>query len=512
MSRFRQVLVLALVIAMLAPAVVSGCGETPAQQAYVKAQDLQEQQLLTKAYAEYEKAHKLFMEEGDRERAMDARHKAQSVMLIMISYPDLKEDIEEKLVEMYPKVDPATLKKFVTSGEVEHVKYDGKVYYFNQAAENIATRHFDIAYMNTEKSEAVAQLVRTIAGSSGDTAVTTWQPYSNPLTWVGTHTVAVPRGELPKTGLAKVWFPLPVEMGPQQNNVSLVSVTPDTWVKQPPSTEGPLSDLYMEIPLDKLSGDLNIEVKFQFTHYQENFRIDPANVGTYDRSSALFKQYTRSYGNTYISDEIRETAKKVVGAEKNPYLAAKKLYEYILKEIKYSYMPHMAMWPRGERESEYVQRLKRGDCGAQAMYFSAMCRSLGIPARTTGGWQLFTGNFAGHFWAEFFLPNYGWIPVDPTAADIADWTDKISEKEREEFKAFYFGNQDPLRCNVQLDVDEKLAPPIDGELVVTLALQNPDGTCDTMDMPLGTVLIEHSQISAELVAGEAPVTISGPMH
>jgi hypothetical protein len=388
--------------------------------------------------------------------------------------------------------------------------WDGKVHYFNQAAESIATRHFDIAYQNTGKSEMVAELVRNINSSTSE-STTPWQPYSNPMTWLGTETVNVPRSELPKAGLLKVWFPLPVVTGPQ-NPVSVVSVTPDTWLKQPPSIDGALSDAYFEVPLDKLEGDLNISVQFQFTHYQENFKVDPGNVGTYDKGSALYKQYTRSYGNTYVSDDIRETAKKVVGGEKNPYLAAKKLYEYILKEIKYSYMPHAAMWPRGERESVYVHEMKRGDCGAQSMYFTSLCRSLGIPARTTGGWQLFTGNFAGHFWGEFYLPNYGWIPVDPTAADIADWTDKITEQERTEFKEFYFGNQDPLRCNVQLDVDEQTVPPLDGEPVIPLAIQDPTGTCTTMEEPASALLAQYHTKSAQLLSGQPIPVAGGPVH
>jgi Transglutaminase-like superfamily len=299
--------------------------------------------------------------------------------------------------------------------------------------------------------------------------------------------------------------------GPQ-NPVTLVSATPEGWLKQPPSIDGALSDAYFEVPLDKLTGDLNISVQFQFTHYQENFKVDPANVGTYDKTSAMYKQYTRSYGNTYISPEIRETAKKVVGGEKNPYLAAKKLYDYILKEIKYSFMPHPALWPRGEPESVYVHKMRRGDCGAQAMYFTAMCRSLGIPARTTGGWQLFTGDFAGHFWAEFYLPNYGWVPVDPTAADLAYWTDQITDQERAAFQQFYFGNQDPLRCNVQLDVDEETVPPMDGQAVMPVAIQDPTGTCSTMEEPVSALLMQYQTKSAQLISGKPIPVLTEPMH
>jgi hypothetical protein len=509
MSKARYLLVLLLVVALLVPVLAVGCGESPGQQAFKNAQDLKAKAMLTKAAAEYERAFALFEKEGKTAQAARARDAAQSVMFVQVTYPDLKADVEKKLADMYPQVAQRERAGWVSNGELERMTWDGKVHYFNQAAENIATRHFDVAYQNTTKAETIAQLVRTISSSS-TVGAAAWQPYSNPMTWLGTESVNVPRSALPKTGLLKLWFPLPVETGPQ-DSVSVKSVTPDTWLKQPPSTNAALSDAYFEVPLDKLAGDLNISVQFQFTHYQENFKVDPSNVGTYDRASALYSQYTRSYGNTYISEDIRQTAEKVAGGEKNPYLAAKKLYDYILKEIKYSYMPHMAAWPRGERESVYVHRLKRGDCGAQSMYFSALCRALGIPTRTTGGWQLFTGNFAGHFWAEFYLPNYGWIPVDPTAADISDWTNKITEQERTAFKQFYFGNQDPLRCNVQLDVDEATVPPVKGEVLVPLALQNVAGTCSTMKEPVSALLIQYQTMSAQLLSGNA-VQAAGPLH
>jgi hypothetical protein len=511
MSGVRRLLVLLMVIAMLAPALLAGCGESPAQQAYNKAQDYKAKAMLTKATAEYKRAYDLYTKEGKTADARKALSELQVIALFQGTYPDLKTAVEKKLTETYPAVAQGERQKWVTSGELEHMTWDGKVHYFNQAAENISTRHFDVAYLNTAKSQTIADLVHSMSKFAAPPSAQ-YQPFSNPQTWVGTESVDVPRAKLPKTGLLKVWFPLPVVMTPQ-NPVTILSVTPAEWLKQPPSTGGPLSDAYFEVPLEKLTGDLAITVQFQFTHYQENFNVDPANVGAYDRTSALYKQYTRSYGNTYISPEIRATAKKVVGTEKNPYLAAKKLYDYILKEIKYSFMPHMVAWPRGPRESVYVHENKRGDCGAQSMYFSALCRSIGIPARTTGGWQLFTGNFSGHFWAEFYLPNYGWIPVDPTAADIADWTDKITEQERTAFKQYYFGNQDPLRCNVQFDVDEALVPPAtEGELMVTLALQMPTATCTTMEVPASELMAEFYKLNAQLVSGNQTPLASGPVH
>lgn len=504
-KNFRCVLVLILVTALLVPVLAVGCAEsqTQGQQQYEKAQALEEQHMLTKATAAYTSAMAQLEKEGKAVLATEARMALQRIELYQVTYSDLAADVKKKLAEAYPAVAQAERDKWVSSGEMEKATWDGKVYYFNQAVENIATRHFDVSYLNQQKNALLGDFATNLINTVIRRPTVTWQPYSNPHTYLGTEAVNVPRAELPKTGVFKMWFPLPVVTGPQ-DSVTISSITPANYVKQPPSINGPISLAYMEVPLDQLQGDLNVSVQFQFTHYQENFQVDPNNLGAYDKSSALYKQYTKSYGNTYISPSIRETAKKVVGSEKNPYLQAKKLYDYILKDIKYSFMPHATMWPRGERESVYVHRMKRGDCGAQSMYFSALCRSLGIPARTTGGWQLLMGDFAGHFWAEFYLPNYGWVPVDPTAADMADWTNALTDQQRQEYKQFFFGNQDPLRCNVQLDVDEPLIPPATEEVFLPLAIQNPVATCSTMTGSPGVVLLEHYTLHAQLLSPAGP--------
>ena len=154
-------------------------------------------------------------------------------------------------------------------------------------------------------------------------------------------------------------------------------------------------------------------------------------------------------------------------------------------------MPHLTMWPRGQAESVYVHQHKYGDCGAQSMYFAALCRSIGIPARATGGFQTFTGKPEGHFWAEVYLPDYGWIPVDPTAATMVDYLPSVTPAERQAFHDFYFGSQDDQRLVVQKDVDLPLIPRADMRVQLPMAVQMPAATCETMtDMP-GFVLNEY---------------------
>jgi len=116
-------------------------------------------------------------------------------------------------------------------------------------------------------------------------------------------------------------------------------------------------------------------------------------------------------------------------------------------------MAHAYFEAMGIPESLYVFKNGYGDCGSQSIFFSALCRSIGIPARTTGGFQLFGDTLGDHFWAEFYLPNYGWIPVDTSAAQIADYASEISDEENENFKECFFAKLDPLRLTVQNNVD-----------------------------------------------------------
>ncbi|NLF28591.1 MAG: transglutaminase domain-containing protein [Clostridiales bacterium] len=300
-----------------------------------------------------------------------------------------------------------------------------------------------------------------------------WAQYHNPATYRGTHTISIPREELPKTGTVRIWFPIPINNGPQ-TGVTVESVTPEKWMKLPPSVDQDIGLVYMEVPMEELAEDLFIEVSFTFSHSEQRFTVDPANVGEYDRDSELYLRYTRSFGNTEVSPEIREMAQGIVGEETNPYLAARKIYDYIVGNVTYSFMPHLAFWPRTEMtESTYVHQYQRGDCGAQSMYFTAMCRALGIPARTTGGWQLFRGEFSSHFWAEFYLPNYGWIPVDTSAAQIALYPKNVADEDRQTFIDFYFASQDSMRCVVQKDTDVPLISPAESTVFFPSTIQVP---------------------------------------
>lgn len=67
-----------------------------------------------------------------------------------------------------------------------------------------------------------------------------------------------------------------------------------------------------------------------------------------------------------------------------------------------------------------VLNRRRGVCQDFAHVLIGMCRSLRIPARYVSGYLYvggesgWRGDLASHAWVEVFLPEHGWLPVDPT--------------------------------------------------------------------------------------------------
>ncbi len=64
-----------------------------------------------------------------------------------------------------------------------------------------------------------------------------------------------------------------------------------------------------------------------------------------------------------------------------------------------------------------------GECGGWSLLFTALCRARGIPARQVWGVVKTTTEFAppghlkGHVWAEIYLKDVGWIPLEPQAPE-----------------------------------------------------------------------------------------------
>lgn len=118
--------------------------------------------------------------------------------------------------------------------------------------------------------------------------------------------------------------------------------------------------------------------------------------------------------------------KAVVNDQKNegdtPYQLALRFCQYVYKNFEY-----IKGVTTVESKLEEIWGLKAGVCQDFAHMLTEMLRLVNIPARYVSGYICpnhsgMRGEGATHAWAEAYIPNYGWLGLDPTNNCIANET------------------------------------------------------------------------------------------
>ncbi|MBC8472325.1 MAG: ankyrin repeat domain-containing protein, partial [Planctomycetes bacterium] len=244
----------------------------------------------------------------------------------------------------------------------------------------------------------------------------------------------------------KLWMPIPREWD-SQKAVKIISVEPEPHAKYVDPEYGNLM-LFWDFGKEPQKPSYKVSIRCRLEQYEVYTDIDPNRIGLYDKTSKDYILYTQSTNTISITDKVKELAKIAVGNEKKPYLQAKRIYEFVRKKMYYSATTDI-LRKRGRSikailefpviDQKTGQEYYIGDCVCHSAFFVALCRTVGIPARRVMAlWDYRPWNrtypeglesatesqnssangvvkfFGAHVWAEIYLPNYGWIPVDPT--------------------------------------------------------------------------------------------------
>ena len=165
-------------------------------------------------------------------------------------------------------------------------------------------------------------------------------------------------------------------------------------------------------PGTKAELSYSVKTKVSAIHYL----IIPEKTGTLeDVPKDIRKAYLEDDSRYQISSPyIQETVKKIVGDETNPYWIARKIYNFVIDKLIYEMIG-------GWDVPEVVLKRGSGSCSEYTFSFVSLCRAAGLPARYQGS-IVVRGDDASvdeafHRWAQIYLPNYGWIPVDANRGD-----------------------------------------------------------------------------------------------
>jgi sugar lactone lactonase YvrE len=160
---------------------------------------------------------------------------------------------------------------------------------------------------------------------------------------------------------------------------------------------------------------LKCTLKLKARMYRTEYYIFPERVGSLnDIPKSLGKYLDDGFKYDLKNPVIQKAVKEAVGDEKNPYWIMRKIFNYIIKKIDYNLKP-LGGW----NPAPTVLKRGTGSCSEYSFVFIALCRAAGLPARYVGSVVIRSKDKGidnvWHRWPEVYLPNYGWIPVDPSA-------------------------------------------------------------------------------------------------
>lgn len=302
--------------------------------------------------------------------------------------------ILERLRKKYPAIKAENLEYIIGLGNADYIYKNGQRYFQRSCVSNILScndRYLE-SLEGGDLPEYVPNALRhenlDIMRSKGYRAV---RIRINERIRVADH--AVREGKL-----VRVHLPYP-SITPEQSDIVLHSTSHPAYISAVPQRT-----LYMEQfcrPGEVYSAEFSYTLKIPY------FTPDPA-VAREDHPDFYLGEQLPQIRFTPL---IRELAADLKGRETNPLILARRAYDWVTKNVVYSYMRHYFCI---ENIPEFAMINGKGDCGVMALLFITLCRAMGVPARWQSGSHVKPTGISSHDWAQFYVEPYGWLYCDPS--------------------------------------------------------------------------------------------------
>jgi hypothetical protein len=241
-----------------------------------------------------------------------------------------------------------------------------------------------------------------------------------------------------------IWVPIPPSNEHQQiHTFQVLQTWPYRIVNEPEYGNRFIIFDLMDIALLG-KNTLDITVNFDVTRYAIGLlhKHSPAEQASDDQLA----RYLAADRLIPIDGKIAQEAQVVAGHLQNPLKQIRSIYDHIVDTITYD--KSGIGWGCGD--ALYACNIRKGNCTEFHSLFIGQARALGIPVRFIMGLPLPEGKMKGfisgyHCWAEFYLPERGWLPIDASEAS------KFPQK-----KEMFFGGLDEHRVAFTLGRDIKL--------------------------------------------------------
>lgn len=382
--------------------------------------------------------------------AMTAPLHAQSTMeRLALDFNKTHEEVKEYIQRYIPGVTDAQMDHWEQTKALEICYINGQKWYFHNAAPNLF--RIDPQCRTIKRQKDGEQKSASMEDERTDIpAIIKMAPHSpyrlGPAHRMRvTYSLTVKPDVVPAGEIIRCWLPFPRNDIKRQTNVRLLSTSYD-YIKSPAAYDH--SSIYMEAKAEAGKSTVFSET-FEYTSHGSWFGLKPADVKPYDKTTALYREYTANRRqHIIVTPRIQHLADSITAGITNPLLQARALYTYIDEHYpwasarEYSTIPNIP---------EYVLDNQHGDCGQVTLLFLTLCRAKGIPGHFESGFMVHPHEQNLHDWGEIYFEGVGWVPVDQSFGRPYWATDDAT-------RYFYLGGIDSYRLIVNSDFGMPLYP------------------------------------------------------
>ncbi len=296
----------------------------------------------------------------------------------------------------------------------------------------------------------------------------------------------------------KLWLPYPVTDGDQ--TISQVKISGD-YAEAAVYTDRTFKTPMLYARWDQAAKSRKLSFSFQAERQEVSRRDFPASEGVWDKAD--YAQYLAPTSLAPFNQEITTLAAKITKGKTGVLAKARAIYDWTVENT------YRNPDTRGCGKGDVCRLLKDpgGKCADISSVFIALARAAGVPSREVFGirmgkketqdistWQ--------HCWAEFYLPGYGWVVVDPADVRKMMLVEKLTldDQKIKETREYFWGGIDPYRIRLSEGRDLILNPVQQGEPVNYLMYpfaQAGATTLDWLDPATFKYSLAYHQIVAE---------------
>lgn len=276
----------------------------------------------------------------------------------------------------------------------------------------------------------------------------------------GTITLSVDLSAHGAKDEAELWIPYPVS--DQEQNITDVKIS-GNYAASAVYTDSTYSTPMLYARWEKGSPSRTLTFSFKADRKEVIRRDFPAKETEWD--PADYSQYLKATQNGPIDGEVWLQAKKITAGKQTVLEKARAIYDWTCENT------YRDPKTRGCGSGDVCSLLKNpgGKCADIHSVFVALARAAGVPAREVFGIRMGKNDREDvttwqHCWAEFYLPGYGWVPVDAADVRKAMLTEnlKLEDAKTAAYRAYFWGGIDPYRVKLSTGRDLTLNPPQPG--------------------------------------------------